>query len=247
MAKRSIQVETQIENAMAVVASAETHRATIAAAAAAAVGALTAAQVEQVIEGLAQHLRTRTDALGAAEDAYVAEQADDVPLRDARDAAAGALLTLAVRVRSRVDEAFGANALNRYGLEGETPRTPKELASHVDTVIKLLRDAPREDPDPMGGTVSTAAMADALAALLAPLQAKLTTLVNEARENEGALTTRNRATESWARAYRGVATSLAGLYALAGRDDLADRIRPTVRREAGLEPTPGEPAPAPTE
>jgi hypothetical protein len=47
----------------------------------------------------------------------------------------------------------------------------------------------------------------------------------EERENEGALTDRDRALEDWRTVYQGVATTLSGLYRLAGREDLAERMR----------------------
>jgi len=205
---------------------------------------LSVEEVKKEIDAKLAYLQRKTDLLAAAEDRYVAEQADDVPIRDARDASATELVELTVRARSRVLQVFGANALVQYGFEGETPRLPSKLAPFVLTVVQLLRGAPQEASDDMGGTVSTVAIADALDARRVPLQAHLDALVREKRENEAALTLRDRATEEWRRAYRSAAMFLAAYYEMAGRRDLADRIRPTVRREAGFEPTPPEPDPA---
>lgn len=126
----------------------------------------------------------------------------------------------------------------RYAMDGETPRVPKTLAAHVQAAIRLLRDHPQTTTDPAGAEVSTAVLADTLERGLEPLQTQLDALVRENRENEAALTARDRATEEWRRAYRAVAMGLSAYFILAGRDDLADRIRPTVRREAGFEPVP---------
>jgi hypothetical protein len=244
MAKRSQQAQTQIDNAKAVVASVETHAEDIAARAAEALGSLSAESIRETMRGAARGLSSITEALEGAEDAYVAEQADDVPARAARDEAAATLLPLAVHARARVADAFGADALEQYGLDGPTPRAPKALATHITSAIKLMREQAREGADPLGVAVSTAAIAEALDAPLAALNEALSATLLEEREKEAALTARDRASERHGRAYRGVASLLAGLYAIADRDDLAERIRPTVRREAGLEPTPPEAAAA---
>lgn len=241
MAKPSKQVLTQIQNGKAVVASATTHAGAIAAEAAKFITDRSPEEIEAAISAWASYLSRATTTLSEAEDHYVAEQADDVPIRDARDLAAAALLALMVFVRGRVEQLFGASGLKRYGMEGETPRYPKALAAHVDSSIKLLREDAQEKTDPMGAKVSTLEMADSLALLLAPLQTHLDALVREARENEAALTARDRATTLWQRAYRSAGMALVGYYRAAGRDDLADRILPTVRRETGVEDTPPDP------
>ena len=60
----------------------------------------------------------------------------------------------------------------------------------------------------------------------------------------------------WAVVYPGIADSAAALFALAGRQELADRIRPTARRRSGVPeeedteattPAPPEQPPAPVE
>src|SRR4051794_19389800 len=56
---------------------------------------------------------------------------------------------------------------------------------------------------------------------------------SEARELEKALGARDQAVELWTEVYQGVATALSGLYRLAGRKDLADRVRPTSRTLSG--------------
>lgn len=91
--------------------------------------------------------------------------------------------------------------------------------------------------------MSTKKAADALDAAVAPLREVMQGMLVDERENEAALTARDRAIAEWAIIYQGVANMLSGLYRLAGRDDLADRIRPTVRRAEGLDQPPAEPEP----
>jgi len=246
MAQRTTLVSNRIRNGEEVVASARTHRDEMARRLADRVEGWTAEQALAVIDALADHLHQHDAALGDAEDAYVAEQADDPALRDARDHAAATLGDLSMRARSRIEDTLGSVGLQRYGLEGPTPRSPDALVTHVDGAVKLLRADVAEMEDGLGGTFATTALAESLAAALAPLADVVSQLRTENREREGALTARDRALTEWTEAYQGVASTLSGLYRLAGRRDLADRIRPNERRATGREITePGAPDPAP--
>lgn len=248
MAQRSKQVENRVQNGEAVVASGRTHRDLIAARVAERVDVLSKAEIAKLIDAVCQRLEAANGVLGAAEDRYVAEQADDVTLRDARDHAATVVGGVLGRIRNRVGDALGETGLRRYALDASMPRTPSQLATRSETVIQLLRGAPAELDDGVSPAVSTTRLAKSLVDALEPLSAALATLVAEARENEAALTARDRVVEDWTLVYQGVATTLAGLYVLAAREDLAERIRPTQRRAAGQEtadpdPGPSEPVP----
>ncbi len=168
----------------------------------------------------------------------MAEQADDVVLDSARNESRDALLTLYQRVRARVEAALGDDGLARYGLDSPAPRPPMQLRSRVETTIGLLREDPVDLEDGLGDPVSTTTIAEKLEAALAPLASALDGLRREERENEGALTARDRAIEAWMVVYQGVATTLSGLYRLADRHDLASRIRPTARRTSGKDQAP---------
>ncbi len=243
MAQRSMQVENRVRNGEAVVASGRTHRDIIAPAAADRLDVLSAKEIAKIIDALCSSLELVTGALGAAEDRCVAEQADDIEPRQKRDRAVVKLLTLQIRVRSRIENALGDEGLARYGLDGPSPRTPNALASRLENTVNLLRSDPTELDDGLGEVLPTAKLADTLEAALAPLTEALGTLVVEERENEAALTDRDRAIIEWTLVYQSVATILSGLYRLAGRDDLAERIRPTERRASGLESAPADEAP----
>jgi hypothetical protein len=68
----------------------------------------------------------------------------------------------------------------------------------------------------------------------------------EARELEDAYSLRDRAIAAWSDAYQGTATALEGLYRRAGRKDLAEKVRPNLRKLRGEDPGAEEAeAPAP--
>lgn len=239
MSKISQQVQNQVSASGKVAASARTHLAKIAAALADALPpppppavALTAAQWEVALVQLAMHVEGRAELLKTRELEYTAEQADDGPVREARDTKVAEVISLVVKLRSAVDDHMGRNALRTYGLKSETPRAPRTLLGYVQNVVSLLGQAPAAVSSGFG-TFDTAAAANALSAQRAALEALVKDDDREARELEDALTRRNRASADWATAYQGVAAALEGLYRLAGWKELADRVRPTQRTIRG--------------
>jgi hypothetical protein len=57
----------------------------------------------------------------------------------------------------------------------------------------------------------------------------------EARELEDAYALRDRAVAAWSDAYQGTASALEGLYRRAGWKELAEKVRPTIRKLRGEE------------
>jgi hypothetical protein len=192
-----------------------------------------AARYEQLILELAGSLERSAEALSMRELEYTAEQADDGPIREARDAKVKHAVALLTRLRSTVEDALGPSALRTYGLHQETPRAPRTVLSHLQNVASLLRQKPTSVTTELGSTFETLAAAQALEAVHKELTALIGDEDREERELQDALTKRNRAQEVWSRAYQGVATTLEGLYLLAGWKELADRVRPTQRTLRG--------------
>lgn len=248
MPKLREQVQNQIKVSEKVIASAKTHASKMAAELAARSGQAPEADpaaYEAVILALAGQLTRATEALRERELEYTAEQADDGPVRAARDAAERDVANLMIRLRSTVEDALGRGALATYGLEGETARGPRKIMNHAENVARLLRKTPASITTELGSTFSTAAAAAAVEAKQATLAALIQDDEREARELEGALARRDRAAAAWSDAYQGVATALEGMCRLAGWRELADRVRPTQRtvrgEDAGPEIGEGDP------
>lgn len=210
------------------------------------------AVLQQFFTWLRKLLQHKGNALVTAEAAYVAEQADDVPVRIERDARQEALSSQAILVRDRVETHLGRESLAAYGLANRTPRTAQDLLVHGKTASTLLRAQPRLVPDGMGGQVSTVALADSLDALCTSLEESIQRLVTEQRELEAARSARNTAQTDLVTTYQLIAGLLLYVFRLAGKPELAERIRPIVRpgrraRTPGDTPPPaddgnGEPA-----
>jgi hypothetical protein len=255
VSKLSKQVENRVIVSGKVVAAVRTHRAGIAvvlaaqAEAAKAPGsqAPTAKDFEKVMEAWAATLEKGADDMREAELAYTAEQADDVAPRGERDALAAEGISLMTKLRSSVEDVLGAAGLATYGLSGATPRAPRAVESHMTNVISLLVQKPAVVTTDLGGKFDTAAVVAAITPKRDALKGVLGTLDNEARELEEAMGKRDAAVEAWIDVYQGVATAFSGVCRLAGRKDLADRVRPTTRtvsgEDAGELEEGGEPGP----
>ncbi len=244
MASKSKQVRNQNANGDFVVSSVDTHGDDIARQLAVMNSGLAEDErmseeaLRSYLSWFAAVLRAQNQSLATAEDKYVSEQADDPAVRTRRKDATAELVAATIRVRGRIESLRGAEGLATYGLEQVTPRQSIALAEHVGMAIKLLRQRPVQIDDPLLGMFDSAEVANGLEAVLAPLLQSLQDTQREKRELEATLIERNRALSDWLLRYRGVAGALTGIYLLAGAEELAQRIRPTVRRVTGQEPPP---------
>jgi hypothetical protein len=66
------------------------------------------------------------------------------------------------------------------------------------------------------------------------LRKSLGDIEREKREAQLTLNAKNEAMAAWGPGYQGVADAVAALFVIGGRADLADKVRPTARRRAGL-------------
>ncbi|WP_428264564.1 hypothetical protein [Haliangium sp.] len=246
MAKMSTQVRNRSANAAYVVSAHAEHGASIITGLLAHNTYLPAEQqideatVERFLAWLASTLAHKSSAMVAAELAYVEEQADDPIVRSRRDEAARPLATCLSRVRSRVGAVLGNTGLPSYGLAEPPPRVPAALADYARVVVKLLGTNPRSQDDGIGGTFDTAILASAIEERLAPLRAALDELLEEQRQLEGAMITRDRVVGEWLDVYQGTAASFAQLCRMGGHHELGRRVRPTTRRTSGQEPPPAD-------
>lgn len=199
------------------------------------------ANVNASIDGIARMVAGANVRLEKAESDYASEQADDPPIRKKRDDASAELSQRWGDVKTQVVRRFGAEAPREYGLEGELPATPDALAKQTANAVKLLRAKPRTHGSRLG-EFTTGGAADHLEESQMVLSSTLAAITAETKELQDALGNRDVAAAEWTRVYQGCATLLEGYLRLGGRTDLADRVRPTVRRANGLELTPPVPA-----
>ncbi|HRI69491.1 MAG TPA: hypothetical protein PK156_34910 [Polyangium sp.] len=188
-----------------------------------------------VIFALANGLEHSTKAMRDAEQAVVAEKADDAPIRTRRDEATGKLSNILVLLRSTVEDHLGADGLKTYGLTGETSRVPRKVFEQAQSVAHLLEKTPVRLTSPFGTSFDSAIAAAALSTQATALDGLIADDDREARELENAYALRDRAVATWSDAYQGTASVLEGFYRRAGWKELAEKVRPTVRKLRGEE------------
>ena len=186
------------------------------------------------------------DALGAVLDraaaeveradlAHASELLDDEAPRQRRDAAQAELTAALLQQRDTVTALYGPATARAYGLADALPVQPAQLVVRAKSVVKQLRDNPIFDkPLRRGLAVKATDLADELDEHAGHLASALADVQREAREAQLTLEAKTQAAENWHSVYQGVTSTFYGLYLLAGRRDLAERIEPTARRRAGL-------------
>lgn len=197
-------------------------------------------EVRHVIQALAAYLARMSDAMEAAEGEYTREQSDDPKARKHRDLMAEALAGELAETREMLLGTFGPDATAFYGLRGTLPTRPETLLTTASNILRLLREQPAPTPRKPWMTLDLAALADELDTHVEALRTALDAISDEERELHLAKTARDAAVERWSRTYPGVGATFEGLYRVAGRADLAARIRPTQRRAEGHEAANGE-------
>lgn len=180
-----------------------------------------------------------TEEMWDAEYHYTQEQSEDIVARDERDDHYAQAMAGYLAVRSSVGNLLGSQGLKIYAMPTRQPDTPAKLMVAMKNTIQLLDKNPRQKSDGLGNSFDSALARAGLEALLHPFTASLDLMRTESKETERAMLRRNASVTRWERVYRGTANMLVGLFTMAEMPELAERVRPTIRRAAGLD-TPGE-------
>ncbi len=118
-------------------------------------------------------------------------------------------------------------------VSGATPRTPRRFLQQVEQTEKFLRQPAVEPPalELKGIKVDFVDLADDLK----PLRQRFSDLSDAidvtAKQAEGAMVAKNQAIEEYDRVFGWVSRAFESLFSLAGLEELARRIRPSVRRK----------------
>lgn len=188
-----------------------------------------------------------SEELEAADQAHEREMADDAAPRDEREAAIAAVREVLVDLRSALVAAYPASALKAVGLSGAAPYDGQALLSYGKKVLEGLEGAKLGAPKREGLHVDTKVFAKDLRKQLRALDPALAAVAREQREGEATLATKTKALAENDRTFQRTAAAVEALARFGGRDDIADKVRPSARRP-GLpaeEEGEGEPKPAP--
>ena len=135
--------------------------------------------------------------------------------------------------------------VHAYALDSALPTADNLLLQQARVVHAALAKGAPKAAAKKGRKLDFAALAEELEVHIAALHAALQHVKREEREAEQALTKRDAAVAAFEPVYTGIADVAAGLLELVGQGDLASRVKPTVRRRAGLDLPAVEPVAAP--
>ncbi len=246
------QVTDREKSAHAVVAAGQTH----AEATGAAVGELlkphlgkgeSLPDIGLVMILVARALEAAKTRMVEADAAHEAELGDDDAIRRARDEAATALSDRLVELREVIVGVYGSATAGAV-FPGPAPQDPVVLSRFAGEVGAQLERVKLPAPRLKGAKLDLAETAADLRDLRAALDAKIKDVAREVREAQATLAGKTQALAAYDELFGGGATILTGLLRMAGKADLAAKVKPSTRRPGQTASDAGDPgaAAAPT-
>jgi len=176
-------------------------------------------------------IASENEALVRADAAHERELADDAAPRKARDDATEKVRRILVDLRAAVETTCGMAGLPRLHLAEAVPTDSSVLAMVGRSVLDALMDESVKLPAPRrrGLSLDRTAFAEELGMELPLLERALAAVAREAREAEATLRQKRSAMESNDRAFSRGAAFLSSTFALGGLDDLASKLKPSLR------------------
>lgn len=181
---------------------------------------------------IGRHLTSVAAVLNEADLVHEAEIGDDVQPRVERDEAESDLRDATVNYRNALGAGYGDAALRAHSVGTAAPSDTRGLIRYAKDFRSGLLDAARAPSVPArtGVVVDRAALAAALTTRIERLDAALVVVEREAAELKRTQAAKDEAMSANDTAFSGVANVMEGLLVLAGRKDLAARVRPSARK-----------------
>ncbi len=186
--------------------------------------------------GILELLRDACDKLTEAEQTHVDEQADDVRQRQQREADMRALNDEILEVRDAFTGVYKPANVEEFGFPRNVARTPHDLARQGDHLIKNLEKSGLDLPKPrFGEGLPIDELTKPIRDATKQLRASITDTNRERKEAEVAQVEKDRSAVYYDMLLLWGARMLEGFFTLAGEDELAARVRPSVRRPGNTE------------
>lgn len=184
-----------------------------------------------VLRILASALRASATELVEKSEAHDAELSDDAAPREARDSATAELVQAMVSIRGTTETVYGRAGLKALGIDGRTPTDSKAIQEHARKLVKQLNDPKLKLPKPQDGVkIDTGVWLAKVSKPLAVLAQARKDVAREEREAEITGNDKTRAMDAFNEMFGVVATFTSSMLDLIGEDDLAARIKPSLRR-----------------
>jgi len=201
-----------------------------------------------VVTALGQLLGRLTMSLVESDQAHTNELADDDGYRKRREQTIADLRGQLVALRTAFTNNYDVSVAAEYGLAAALPDDNQSLIHTAGSVERLLRTRPLiEKPKMKGLMIDPVLSADDLRAAADAMQTALGDVEREKREAQATLDKKNTELETWGRRYPAIADLTSLLFILADRPALAERVKPTARRRAGLPESEDLPTDAPAD
>lgn len=187
--------------------------------------------VEAVVLALGAAPMRLYGVLADTDTALSKELSDDESYRDGRDDSVAQLRVDWQRTQGAMIAGWGPDVLRQVDLAGEMPRDPDQLVQRGRGAADLVETAPLGDPEI---PTDRAAVAAHLRGSTDRVASFLDHVSRERREEQAARQKRDEADDDLRRVYVGFADAFAGFATAVARPGVAQRVRPTARRRAGL-------------
>lgn len=186
-----------------------------------------------LIVALGTGLDTIQKELERLDGALIEELDQDTAASEAVVAREDELRSALVRARSGAEACFGTEGQVAMGLGEAVPSGTELVLRYADVAGPRIESA-RVEPVSSDMTMNRPAIAADIRTRTAALRAAIDHDAFEVRDTQSARGKRDQQALVWQRAYSGFADAIAGLATAAGLTHIADRVRPTARRRAGL-------------
>jgi hypothetical protein len=194
-----------------------------------------------LLQLLSRALEAEKAAMIAADEAHEAELGDDEPARRARDEAHTALYDEIVELREILIGMYGADIAAKI-IPGETPQDPVVLSRFAKTVEKNLGDIKLPAARIKGAKLDKAETLSTIASKRESLDTALRAVAREVREAQVTQDAKAKAITQYDLRFDGIASLASGSLKVAGKPELAVRIKPSARRPGQTAAQAEEPA-----
>lgn len=190
---------------------------------------------EELCGAIGHTLLQRMEAEREADMALALDEFETKEARAMRDDAFGTKTERMRALRNGMLASYGENTLEMYGMKEIVPNTPNGLIPYATNVASRLEKRPlTQAPRAFMPAFDSVVIAADIRSMIRELQHGIDEVGRETREDQLARAKRDAARElSW-RTYQALTTTVEGLFRLIDRDDLAERVRLTMRRRVGV-------------
>ncbi len=184
------------------------------------------------MQGLGLQLDESVKQVTDAEDEHAARLIRASREQKDRDAVAGVAYNKMVTERQGLETHYPDGSFELAFLKGKTPRVPERLHEQLVQTVKLLNQPAVELREPKSNSfnLDLEKVAENLELCIPDLRGAIDRANRASKEAEGSLVARNEAVQQLRRTVVWVGRTTEGLFYLAGEDELAKRIRKSVRR-----------------